>query len=62
MEEKMQEYAEIMSWFANNADRLDLVDNLNWIGETIVYVDRIRPIYEKYNKVETKGFKILARL
>lgn len=62
MEEKLQELQKIMDWYSKNANELEPLDMLEGMRATMSFAEQLRPIYEKYNKVEKEGFKILARM
>lgn len=62
MEEKIKEITDIINWYSENGDKLEPLDALKCMEATMVFADKLKPMYEKYNKAENKGFKILARV
>lgn len=62
MNEKIEELINIINWYCTNANDLDPLDGLKGMDATMKYAEALRPLYEKYNKVEKEGFKILARI
>lgn len=62
MEEKLNEIQDILNWYTSNLNSLEPLDALKGMEATISFADKLKPLYEKYNKIEREGFNILARL
>lgn len=62
MDKKMQETQAIIDWYCSNLFGLDPMDQIDGLKATIEFAEKLKPLYEKYNKIEKEGFKILARM
>lgn len=53
---------EIIRWVAENMGDMPKEDQFYCMFVTAQFANALRPVYEKHNKAETKGFTILGRL